>query len=267
MVEHNRCLVHVHIPRTGGTTLRHLLLPRMLELWPPDAIYLIDIGPEYGCRTGSFGDFAALSWRERRSLRFVSGHVPLEIADLLPNPLLFTVMRNPVDRALSDYWYSYHEGSNAAHPKARSLSAIEFVAGGWGQTQNGHARYLAGAAFSGEQIDDDELFARARRRLNNVSYIGLFEQLENVVDDLCALAGLRPVDGLIHLNDAQRLMGTSTHDLDVIAYYNLVDIALHAMALRMRPFKTTFSRSPVDGCRRPSDRRSSGTSFPIPSRA
>ena len=193
----------------------------------------------------------------------------MEIADLLPDPLLFTVLRNSVDRALSDFWYSYHEGSNAAHSKARSLSAVEFVAGGWGETQNGHARYLSGVAFSGDQIDDDQLFARARQCLNKVSYIGIFEQLEEVVDDLCALARLRPVEALIHLNNAPRLMPASTHDLVVIAiaYYNLVDIALHAMALRMRPFKTTFSRSPVAGFRQPSDRKSSGTSFPIRSRA
>src|ERR1700728_4664633 len=146
------CIVLLHIPRTGGTTLRRLLLPRLLRRMQPEEIFLIDIGPEYGCRTGSFADLAALDPHVRGQLRFVTGHMSPAVADLVQQPLLATVVRDPVERALSDYWYSFHEPSNAAHAKARELSEVEYVARAYGQSRNGHARYLSGVAVSGEVI-------------------------------------------------------------------------------------------------------------------
>ena len=196
MLEYNHgrnvdsCIVLVHIPRTGGTTLRRLLLPRLLRRMCPEEIFLIDIGPEYGCRTGSLADLAALDPHVRQELRFVTGHMSPAVADLVRRPLVATVVRDPVERALSDYWYTFHEPSNAAHPMAHEYSEVEYVARAFGQSRNGHARYLSGVAFSGEMMEDEVLFTRAKAGLDRVDYVGLFEQLDDVVDDLCTLAGL-----------------------------------------------------------------------------
>jgi hypothetical protein len=132
------CIVLLHIPRTGGTTLRRLLLPRLLRRMRPEEIFLIDIGPEYGCRTGSLADLAALDPHVRGQLRFVTGRV---------------------------------------------------------------------------------------------DYVGVFEQLDDVVDDMCALAGIDPVNNFPWLNNAPRLVATSDHDRRLIAAHNWVDSALYAIAL------------------------------------
>lgn len=228
---HDRCIVHVHVPRTGGTTLRHLLLPRLLERMSPSEIYLIDIGPEYGCRTGSIADLTALPAHQRARLRFVCGHVAPAIAELVHRPLLATVLRDPVERALSDYWYCFHEPGNPAHPRAHERSALDFVAAGFGQARNGHARYLSGVAFTGDQVDDEELFARAKRALDRMGYVGIFEQLHDVVDDFYALAALGRPDEVPRLHAAPRSHDTSDADRRTIAAHNWVDSALYAIGL------------------------------------
>jgi hypothetical protein len=228
MNDANFCLIHFHIPRTGGTTLRHLLLPALLERVSRDAIYLIDTGPEYGARSGSFQEFEALSARDRGRIRFVSGHVPLRIADLVPAPLMFTVVRDPVERALSDYWHCFHAADNSAHAMARRLSVAAFVAGGFGQAKNGHARYLSNIAFSGEQIDDDQLFARAMSGLQRMCYVGRYENLKETATTICDIAGLPRNAQLPHLQRAPRLAEVSPSDLQRIADGNRVDTALVA---------------------------------------
>lgn len=227
----DHCIVHVHIPRTGGTTLRNWLLPRLLEHLSPAEIYLVDIGPEHGCRTGSIADLVALGERQRRRLRFVTGHVAPAVAELVGRPVLATLVRDPVERALSDYWYCFHEPSNPAHAKARELSELEFVARGFGQSRNGHARYLSGVAISGEQISDEALFARAKHGLDRMDYVGIFEQLDDAVDDLCELAGVERSGALPWLNEAARLRPASGHDRRLIAAHNWVDSALYGIGL------------------------------------
>lgn len=155
------CLVHLHLPRTGGTSLRKSLLPRLIAQVSPDRAFLVDMAPESGCAAGSFADLEALPSGRRERLRFVSGHMPPRILDLLPCAVAFTILRSPVDRALSDYWYCYHERTSSAHEAARRLGPAEFCAAGFSQAANGQARYLSGAAFDGTAPDESELFCRA----------------------------------------------------------------------------------------------------------
>jgi hypothetical protein len=162
------CLVHLHLPRTGGTTLRHALLPLLLEQIRPDQIFLVDIGPEHSCRSGSLSDLRALPAQERNRLRFVTGHFPLSAIEYLPASVPFAVIRSPVDRALSDYWYSYHESANPAHSAARSMSAAAFCAAGFGHARNGQARYLSGMAFEEGSPDNEELYVQAQQALGKL---------------------------------------------------------------------------------------------------
>ena len=222
------CFIHVHIPRTGGTTLREVLFERLSTRLKSDEIFLVDLGSDK-YRTGSVADFERLSPRELRRVRFVTGHAPLRFTDSVPKPFSFAVLREPVDRSLSAYWYCFHNSQHPAHEKARSMSPVEFIAGGWGEARNGQARYLAGNCFTGSTPTDDELLDAAELALQRLSYVGFFDRLDDVVANMCGMIGEKPPQEIPRSNSAPR-GPISKRDLIRIEACNAVDVALFKLA-------------------------------------
>jgi len=227
-----KCFIHIHLPRTAGTTIRNLLVPKFLEQCFPDQVYLIDIGPEYGCLHGSFEQFKTLPLSTREKIRFVAGHVDMSILEYVPNPYAFTIMRDPVERALSDYWYCYHASENPAYLNARTLSPIAFIEGGWSQTRNGQARYLSGVVFDPDAVvSDDEMIERSKKALLRIDYVGLYEHLAEACNELCAIANLSPLGTIdLHLNSATRKLAVTAPELAAIRACNPVDQILYDIA-------------------------------------
>ncbi len=226
------CLVYLHLPRTGGTTLRKLLLPRLLEQIPPDRAFLVDMPSEFECPAGSFAALEAMPWKWRKRLRFVAGHLPPRVLDLLPAPSAFTILRSPVDRALSDYWYCYHEPANPAHAAARALGPGEFCASGFSQASNGQARYLSGAVFEEGELREEDLFRRALNTLERLRYVGIFEAFRKAAADIGALSGVADFEAAERMNSAERMASVSAEERERIAACNRVDGALHDWAQR-----------------------------------
>jgi len=228
-VRSDACFIHVHVPRTGGTTLRNVLFGRLSTRLKSDEIFLVDLlSDRY--RTGSVDDFEGLSSDELRRLRFVSGHAPLRFAEHVPRPFTFAVLREPVDRSLSVYWYCFHNPQHPAHAHARSMSPVEFITGGWGEARNGQARYLSGYAFTTESPSDDQLLDATEIALERLSYIGFFDSLRTVVRDMCRAVGTRPPLTIPRTNAAPR-QPISRRDLIRIEACNAADIALYKLAL------------------------------------
>jgi hypothetical protein len=193
------------LPRTGGTTIRNLLLPLLLKRVAPEQVFLVDMGPEYGCRCGTVEDLAALPRGERRQIRFVSGHMPLHVITPLEDPVLFTMLRSPVERALSEYWYCFHERTSPAHAVARALTPLEYCERGYGYGPNGQARFLSGAAWDEIAPSDHDLYDRAMKALRSINYIGKFEQFQRTLDNIADLAGVDRLTASTRLNIAERL--------------------------------------------------------------
>jgi hypothetical protein len=144
-------------------------------------------------------------------------------------------MRSPVDRALSDYWYCYHESANPAHFAARSMSAAAFCAAGFGQARNGQAKYLSGVAFEKGSPEDEELYVRAQQALGKLDYVGLFETFEQTLDDIADLAGVRKLDAAVRINVAERTVTPTAEELTILRAENRIDQALYETAIRRRP--------------------------------
>ena len=193
----------MHVPRTGGTALRDALFMPLVQRLGHDQVFLIDLGSNV-CRTGSLEDFRALSKSERERLRFIAGHAPLEILDDVLSPFSFTMLREPIDRALSAYWYCFHNEHHPAHARARSLSAVDFIVGGWGEARNGQARYLSGQSFQDGSQSGEDVLEGAKRALERISYVGFFNQFETVVSDVCAFANIAAPSEIPRTNYAKR---------------------------------------------------------------
>lgn len=226
-----RCLIHFHIPRTRGTWLRRSIIVYLLKMCKPDQIFFVGGGPEWNCGYGSYNDLRTLDPVDRARLRFITGHMPIECLDLFDDPFVFTILRDPIERALSEYWYCYHTIDNPAHPFARRFSIGEYCRLGYGLAKNGQARYLAGTAYSGEVLTDDELYTRARETLKRLDLIGFHEHMDVFLERLAEQTGICDlVTSAEGRNAVERLRTPSPDDLVTIRQENAVDTMLFELA-------------------------------------
>ncbi len=90
-------LVFIHIPKAGGSTLKEIILrqyPRGTAMW---------ISYQ---RREMVDAFLAKSAEERAKLNCLMGHIPYGFHEELSPPVfLFTMLREPVSRFLSEYQY------------------------------------------------------------------------------------------------------------------------------------------------------------------
>ena len=196
----------------------------------PEQVFLVDLPNEYGFPFGSYAELENMDGRRRSRLRYVAGHMPIGVLDLFSNAFVFTALRDPVERALSDYWYCYHIAENPAHPFARQLSPGEFCRHGYVQAKNGIARYLSGAVYSDELMTDQEMRHKAIENLERFDLVGFQDDLQSLVKSLPIVdAGKIKMHG--DRNAMVRLSTLSDEDIAIIKECTAVDRELYERAV------------------------------------
>ena len=105
-----RALIFLHIHKTAGTTL-HRILERQYN---PFRIFTI----EGRLIERSVAHFKKLPERRRARLQVVKGHLSFGIHEFLPQPSTYiTFLRDPVERAISSYFYARGNPINAFHKR------------------------------------------------------------------------------------------------------------------------------------------------------
>jgi Sulfotransferase family len=126
-------LIHLHIPKTGGTSLNSLVQHgfRNNEVFGIEVFD--DMGPE--CRDGlglARYDYclqllAGCKTEDLRRIRYVTGHLPLGLHRAFDGHVkCFTVVRHPFDRVISEFFFRIQEG-NPTRNDGRTLSLEEYV--------------------------------------------------------------------------------------------------------------------------------------------
>jgi len=96
-------VVFLHIPKTGGHSFRQLAVEAFGEQSIFDANTLNEVTR-----------FIQLPENEQRAYRCIFGHMPYGLHEYIQPPCkYFTVLRDPVDRFISDYFYIL---DNTEHP-------------------------------------------------------------------------------------------------------------------------------------------------------
>jgi Galactose-3-O-sulfotransferase len=144
-------LIFFHIPKTGGTTMGHILA----NCFPGDQHFNCYMGvPTSAMSIDSPAMIAEkynlLSDEAKRSCRCIIGHVPMGIHTLFDRPAkYFTILRHPVERVVSQFYFSrpkfhlikdmtleqYMDSRIGLDPfdhQVRLLSGCEELDGPWG---------------------------------------------------------------------------------------------------------------------------------------
>jgi hypothetical protein len=122
-------LIFFHIGKTGGMTLRNILDRN----FPEEERFNGTVGETRSAL--GVRPFAAIaaSYRElpeerRRAIRMAGGHVPMGIHTLFDRPARYlTLLRDPVDRVVSSFYYLRGIASLPFHPAIKDFEIDEYI--------------------------------------------------------------------------------------------------------------------------------------------
>jgi hypothetical protein len=159
-------LVFDHIPKTAGTTFRRSYLIAAL---PRDERWILS-----GENSAEDIDrFLRLPAERRRRIRIVAGHYADGLRTHIPDARFVTIVRDPVDRAVSSYLHAlFHPGGETLWPDVRQqqMSLREFVIKY--ERPNAQSIQLLGEG----SFDDAQIRERLRLRYALVGYTEAFDQ-------------------------------------------------------------------------------------------
>ena len=105
MHTNSKTVIIIHIPKAAGTTLQEV----MWRQCKPQRVFYFYRGPDQH----SIDTFRELPEHTQARLRYIGGHMPFGLHQWLPQPTTYiTILRNPVERIVSDY---YHVCKNPIH--------------------------------------------------------------------------------------------------------------------------------------------------------
>lgn len=169
--ERHAALIFLHIPKTAGTTLNRIIDWQ----YSPLAIFTID--PH---RIRATADrLKRLPEKRRRRLRVVRGHLSYGIHECLPQGATYiTMLREPVARVLSAYYFVLRRPLNPLHRKLKKERlGIEDCLRLFPDRQNSQCRFIAGV--DDPAADDERLLDIAKENLTrSFSVVGISERFE-----------------------------------------------------------------------------------------
>jgi hypothetical protein len=246
-------LVFLHLPRTGGTAVQH----RLDSLLADDEVTRIELPPDFLGRLD-----------ELRSRRVVLGHFYYPVVRLVGDAEIATVVRDPVDRSISTWEYLQWRTSHPDHKLlvAREIRSLDRfledpelaehvrdnqtrLLGAEYEVEAIAASLEAGdidltearrrAAEAEEAPADAAMLARAKRRLERMSVVGVTQELANFVDRLERTLDLppgpppKPDNATPPATVALRESAYGAEIRDRLAELNRLDAELYAFACRI----------------------------------
>ena len=176
-------VIFLHIPKTGGMTFASIITRGL----PQESVLQID-----GTLASCAEQLNRLPEKTRTDIQCIYGHVPFGLHRCLSHPATYiTLLRNPVDRVASAYYYALRRPEWGFHELIvkQHLSLDEFVTSeAAAELHNAQARMLSGSDEPVGGVDTlDTAKANLRQRL---AFVGLTERFDESVMLCRALLGL-----------------------------------------------------------------------------
>jgi len=167
--ENSRVVIFVHVPRTAGTTLARILtrqypasgVLRLYESW--------------------FGEeLAGLPTADIDRLRAVLSHFYFGAHIFVPRQCAYiTLLRDPIERVISHYYYVRQSAAHEFHESARKLNLREFLEY---CSDDDQTRQMAGkCGVPHLRTDPDEMLETAKRNLSDFAAVGITEDFDRSV--------------------------------------------------------------------------------------
>lgn len=168
-------LIFIHLYKTGGTTLN-----RIIE-WEYKMSRICSVEPTWW--RWSYQRITRWSPRRLGKMEVFKGHMPFGLHRLIPRPANYiTVLREPVERAISDYYFARRFKPHRHHRASLQLSLEEFFT--QKHEHNLQSRILAGPNSHElfPSVCDAGTFAAAKDNLaRQFIVVGLTERFDETL--------------------------------------------------------------------------------------
>jgi hypothetical protein len=225
-----RNLLFLHIPKAAGTTLHSILEAH----YAPSSFRTIS-DPDQMAK-----EFAQLPIEQREPIRLLKGHMAFGLHEsLVGSSTYITLLRDPVDRIISHYYYVKRVPSHYLHQRVmeRSMSLREYASSKLtDELDNGQVRLLAGVD-SDRSVPigacDTALLNVAKQNIEtHFSLVGLSERFDESLALMAILLGWdwtpsytnlnvstnRPEKGRIDASTRKRIEQANPLDCEIYAW-------------------------------------------------
>jgi hypothetical protein len=201
-------LLFIHIPKAAGTSLREVIARH----YPPD-VQLATEAP------------ITLTAEQRRRVRVLVGHVPFGTQEQLAAPVeVITMLRHPVDRVVSLYYYVRCRPHHPLGPYVHGRSLEWFASCGLSQVSNDQVRQMGGG-------DTLSLEVATRNLITGTAAFGLAERFDESLVLMQQALGWRHVHHRrLNVTDRPPVRELPRAALARIERENALDMELHAVA-------------------------------------
>lgn len=231
-------MIFLHIVKTAGTTLRSLLLPK----FPGLANYYLNTALNPQC----IEEFKQLSRIRKDSLGYVHAHmVPFGIHKYLSQATYITILRNPVDRVISEYYFICRNPDHPAHSVVKELRFADYVTSSvlTAQVQNTQTRIISGIGGTYQILGYEKPLTsldlkRAKANIKkHYLLVGLFERFDETMVLLKRALGWRMRDIFYRRqnvgNNRPAVDKVAGHIINDIERYNQLDFELYEYAKQL----------------------------------
>ncbi|MDZ7657530.1 MAG: sulfotransferase family 2 domain-containing protein [Sulfurimicrobium sp.] len=222
-------IVFVHIPKTGGMTFYSMIR----EIYRPSELHKINPAAE------SIETYKNLPRARKDRLKAIYGHMDYGLRDLLPADSAYvTLMRHPVERVISHFYYVRRTENDPRHELAMHSSLYDWVANcKLEEMENGQTRKLSGMA-AGVKFGEcsTEVLAQAKTNIaRDFALVGITERYDETYLLMSRIFGW-PIKNYPSINVAKWKPGQSeipAKTLRLIEKFNALDMELYDYATRL----------------------------------
>lgn len=227
-----RSVLFLHIPKTGGTTLRSVISRQ----YPQGGSYEI-VNPI----NESIIEFRESSAASRLQYSLLQGHMSYGLHEFMSDDFSYvTMLREPLRRAVSDYAFV---STNTLHPLYESVQSMSFSdylnSGMTSQLENGQTRLIAGDCEPGNigiptvnPMTDDDLLRATDHISRHFSVVGVLERFdESLLLMRQALGWKLPFYVKQNITAKGAKPRLNTEDLETARRQNNLDLKLYQASL------------------------------------